>query len=227
MPSGQALTVYRIPNPELPPGAAGRLGLVGQPVLVVVDVQRDWMLAPLQAGISEPEDVEATVTRIEHLVAAARAGGVPVVFCQEVHRRSGVDYGRELDHGEPMRCVESEEATALWASLVPGPEELLVVKRRCSAFFGTELDLLLRSLGAATVVLVGGLTDICVHYTFADAFQRDLHVRVVEDAVVGSSRARHAAALEAMENLHHGARRRADEVAEAFEALTSSVVAAR
>lgn len=215
MPAGHPRMVHRIPNATLGPRAAADL-VVGQPVLVVVDVQRDWVLAPLQAGIAEPEDVPAALRRIEAVVGSARAGGVPVVFCQEVHRRSGVDYGRELDHGEALRCVEGDETTELFVGPDLGADELVVVKRRCSGFFGTELDLLLRSLGATTVVLVGGLTDICVHYTFVDAFQRDLHVRVVEDAVVGSSRQRHLAALDAMEHLHHGARCRAEEVVAAF-----------
>ena len=49
---------------------------------------------------------------------------------------------------------------------------------------------------------------MCVHYTFADAHQRDYYVRVVEDAVAGSSLAAHDASLAAMEYLQTGARRR-------------------
>ena len=190
--------------------------IVGRPVLVLVDVQRDWAVPPTHGGIAEPDAVAPTIERIESIVAAARAAGIPVIFCQEVHRASGIDYGRELDHGEPMRCIDGVESTQLWPTLTPMANEYHVVKRRCSCFFGSELDLLLRALSATTVLLVGGLTDICVHYTFVDAFQRDLHVRVVEDAVVGSSTARHLAALDAMEHLHHGARRTTRDVVDAL-----------
>jgi nicotinamidase-related amidase len=58
-----------------------------------------------------------------------------------------------------------------------------------------------------------------VHYTFADAHQRDFYVRVVEDCVGGSSEAAHQAALNAMEYLQAGARRTTDEIVEAFAAL--------
>lgn len=198
--------------------------LVGRPVVVVVDAQRDWELDPAQAGIAEPAAVAPAVAAIERVLAAARTAGTPVIFCQEVHRPSGLDYGRELDHGEPLRCVAGETTTDL-PQLDARPQEPVVVKRRCSGFFGTELDLLLRAVQATTIVLVGGLTDVCVHATFLDAFQHGYVVRVVEDACVGSSGGRHEAALDAMTFLHRGARCDTDEIVGAL-ALASLEAAA-
>jgi nicotinamidase-related amidase len=172
-------------------------------------------------GIAHMDGALERIERAERLVAAARAARVPVIFFQEVHRRSGVDFGRELDGAEGVHCVEGEEATELWPSLRPMEGEHHIVKRRYSGFIGTELDLLLRGLGISTLVLVGGLTDVCVHYTFADAHQRDYHVRVVEDCVGGSSEARHLASLDAMEYLQAGARRTTDEILDAFAALAA------
>ncbi|HWE65228.1 MAG TPA: cysteine hydrolase [Acidimicrobiales bacterium] len=201
--------------------------VVDQAVLVLVDVQRDWAVSPEHGGIEDPREVPRTIERIEQVVAAARTARIPIVFCQEIHRPSGIDYGREIDQVEALRCVDGAESTELWPSLTPIEGECRVVKRRCSCFFASELDLMLRSLHATTVILAGGLTDICVHYTFVDAFQRDLYVRVVEDAVIGSTPARHQAALDAMEHLHHGARRTADEVCLAFASSVSVPIAPR
>jgi biuret amidohydrolase len=99
------------------------------------------------------------------------------------------------------------------------------VKRRYSGFIGTEFEIVLRGLGVQTLVLIGGLTDVCVHYTFADAHQRDFYVRVVEDCVGGSSLARHEASLDAMEYLQAGARRTTDEVLAAFGRLATRELA--
>ena len=82
-----------------------------------------------------------------------------------------------------------------------------IKKRRYSSFFGTDLEILLKGLKAETLILCGGLTDVCVHYTFADAHQMDYYVRVVEDCVAGSSREAHEASLKAMEYLQTGALR--------------------
>jgi len=54
--------------------------------------------------------------------------------------------------------------------------------------------------------LCGGLTDVCVHYTFVDGHQSDYFCRVIEDCVAGSSELAHEASLRAMEYLQQGAR---------------------
>ena len=53
----------------------------------------------------------------------------------------------------------------------PLPEEYQIVKRRYSGFFGTDLEILLKGLGVEHIYAVGLLTDVCVHYTCADAHQ--------------------------------------------------------
>ncbi|GAA1804623.1 cysteine hydrolase [Luedemannella flava] len=199
--------------------------IVGKPALIVVDIQRASAMPPEVTGMVFMPGFPDRVERSERLVAAARAAGVPVIFFQEVHRRSGVDFGRELDGFEGPHCVEGDEGTDLWPTLVPGDGEYHIVKRRYSCFIGTEFDLLLRSLGVSTLVLIGGLTDVCVHYTFADAHQRDYYTRVVTDAVGGSTVARHDASLDAMEYLQAGACRTTEEIEAAFAALAENELA--
>lgn len=191
---------------------------VGDPALIVVDIQRGADMPADLVGIEHMDGAAERIARAERLVAAARAANVPLIFFQEVHRRSGVDFGRELDGAENVHCVDGHEATELWPTLRPADDEIHIVKRRYSGFIGTDFEIVLRGLGISTLVLIGGLTDVCVHYTFADAHQRDYYVRVVEDCVAGSSLARHEASLDAMEYLQAGARRTTDEIIEAFAA---------
>jgi nicotinamidase-related amidase len=203
--------------------------IVGKAALVVVDIQQGGAMPADEVGIAHMEGIEHRVERAERLVAAAREAGVPIIFFQEVHRPSGVDFGRELDGAEDRHCVAGAPGTDLWPTLQPDPaaddREFHIVKRRYSGFIGTEFEIVLRGLGVQTLVLIGGLTDVCVHYTFADAHQRDFYVRVVEDCVGGSSLARHEASLDAMEYLQAGARRTADEVLAAFGRLATRELA--
>lgn len=201
--------------------------IVGKVALVVVDIQEAGALPPDVAGMEFMPGFEGRVARAEQLVAAAREAGLPIVFFQEVHRPSGVDFGRELDGAEGPHCVAGQPGTDLYPTLVPDPaaddREFHIVKRRYSGFIGTEFEIVLRGLGATTLVLIGGLTDVCVHYTFADAHQRDFYVRVVSDCVGGSSLARHEASLSAMEYLQAGAVRTSDEIISAFTSMAESV----
>jgi nicotinamidase-related amidase len=196
--------------------------LVGQPVLVVVDFQKGADLPAAEVGIEIMPGGAERIARAERILQAARDAEIPVVFFQEVHRRSGIDFGRELDGAESVHCVEGDRATELVDSLQPRDDEFHIVKRRYSGFVGTELEIVLRALKAETLVLIGGLTDVCVHYTFADAHQRDFYVRVVSDCVGGSSLARHDAALDAMEYLQAGAVRTSDEILSAFAEFATS-----
>lgn len=192
---------------------------VGDPALIVVDIQAGSDSPAEAVGINHMEGARERIANAERLVAAARGAGVPVIFFQEVHRRSGVDFGRELDGAEGVHCVENEPLTALWPTLLPLDDEVHIVKRRYSGFIGTDFELVLRGFKVSTLVLIGGLTDVCVHYTFADAHQRDFYVRVVEDCVGGSSVPAHEASLNAMEYLQTGARRTTDEIIAAFAEL--------
>jgi nicotinamidase-related amidase len=203
------------------PGGSGLF--VSSPALVVIDIQQDMFLPSDASGIERAAGQAEVITNAERILEAARAGNVPVIFTQEAHRRTGIDFGRELDGSESVHCIEDEPSTALWPTLTPRhgeAHEYLVVKRRYSAFFGTDFDILLRGLHVGTLVLIGNLTDVCVHYTFVDAHQHDYHVRVVEDCVVGSSTSRHDAALDAMEYLQHGARVVTEAVVDAFTSRT-------
>lgn len=189
----------------------------GRVALIVIDIQAACFLEnregdpdrsiPIMKGYAD------RMLAARPLIDRARETGVPVIFIQEVHRPDLVDFGRELDGSEDVHCVETHPGTALAVKEMGVlPHDYVVPKRRYSAFFGTDLEILLKGLKVETLILVGGLTDVCVHYTFVDGHQHDYFVRVVEDCVAGSSEAAHEASLRAMEYLQTGARRSLDEV---------------
>jgi len=188
--------------------------IVGRPALLVIDMQEgaygDDSGIPRMGGFTE------RVGLVRPVIAQFRAASYPVIFVSEEHRRTCIDFGRELDGEEGVHCLEGDPGTAIATALGVRPDDIVIRKRRYSCFFATDLDLLLRSLRVETVVLVGELTDVCVHYTFADAHQLDYVARVVEDCCGGSSIAAHDAALAAMTYLQSAARIRAADLLEAF-----------
>jgi nicotinamidase-related amidase len=190
--------------------------------LIVVDIQGgDGTVAAEGIPMDHPGRADRFARQLR-LIETAREHDVPVVFIQEVHKPSLVDIGRELDGAEGPHCIEGDPSTELAAGIEPRPGEFLIRKRRYSAFFATELDLVLRSYGTRTVVLIGGLTDVCIHYTAVDAHQHDYHVRVVADAVGGSSERAHTAALEAIEYLQRDALISAEQALDAFTGAHAS-----
>lgn len=189
--------------------------IVGRPALLVVDMQHDFLDAGVPLEAAGGRDI---VPAVAATIAAARRAVVPVIYTQEAHRPGRVDCGREADPGTgdkhnpagpagqrlPEHCVEGTTGIEIVPQLAPAPGELTVRKRRYSCFLGTELDLLLRELQVQTLLVTGVDSDVCVLWTVGEAYQRDYHVRVLEDCVAGTSAAAHQAALLIMRELTTG-----------------------
>src|SRR5262249_52440052 len=144
----------------------------GRPALLVIDIQR-MAFRPTLPGKREvrmPGYVER-MNNVPPLIAAARSNDAPVIYFQEAHRSSRVDFGRELDGTEGVHCLENDPDNEIAPEVGMRPDDYFIRKRRYSCFFGTELEILLKCLDVQTLILTGGFTDVCIHYTFVDAHQ--------------------------------------------------------
>lgn len=191
----------------------------GRAALLVIDIQASTFIDDsVVRSIDNMPGYKDRMLLARKAVDAARAADIPVIFIQEIHRADLVDFGRELDGDEDIHCLDSNPKTELAVKEMGiRPNDYRIQKRRYSCFYGTDLEILLKGLKAETLLLVGGLTDVCVHYTFVDGHQGDYFCRVIEDCVGGSSLEAHEAALRAMEYLQSGARRSLDEVTAAMK----------
>jgi nicotinamidase-related amidase len=95
------------------------------------------------------------------------------------------------------KCVEGSVWAEFMPPVAPAPGEPVIVKKKYSGFFMTDLELVLRSLGVQTLFVAGVNTNNCVLHTSFDAHARDFGVVVLEDAC-GSMNglAYHTAALQ-------------------------------
>lgn len=201
------------------PNKVQRELIEGNPALIVVDIQKSAFTEQDVRNIDHMPGYGDRMRKARVAIDAARAADIPVIFVQEVHRPDLVDFGRELDGDEDIHCLEDNPMTAVAAEELGFlATDFHVRKRRYSIFFGTDLEILLRGLEADTLILVGGLTDVCIHYSFVDAHQSDYFCRVIEDCVAGSSENAHEYSLQAMEYLQTGARRSLDAVTHAMQA---------
>lgn len=171
--------------------------------LLVIDIQQEDFRELTEENINEPR--WACIRNARRVLDIFRAKKLPVIQIKEVHRADMVDFGRELDGSEGIHCMENSPDTDYARLTYPIEGEYLITKRRYSAFFGTDLEILLKGLHVDTLYLIGGLTDVCIHYTAVDAHQHDYHIKVVTDAVAGSSEEAHRYALKAIRYLQRDA----------------------
>jgi len=191
----------------------------GRAALLVIDIQASTFVDDSEdRSIPNMPGYKERMLEARKLIDQARESDFPVIFVQEVHHPSQIDFGRELDGDEDVHCLEDDPRTDLAVEEMDVRScDFHIRKRRYSAFFGTDLEIILKGLDVDTLLLCGGLTDVCVHYTFVDGHQHDYFCRVVEDCVAGSNFEAHEASLKAMEYLQTGARRSLGETLEAMK----------
>lgn len=188
----------------------------GKAAILVIDVQNDFIQ---EDGAVSCVGGLGIVPLINQLTDAGRKAGIPIIFTQEFHRKSKVDFGRELDGAEPYHCLEGTEGVELVKELVIGSDDYIIKKPRYNAFLKTDLEFLLNGLGILpgdTLIIVGDATNVCIHYTSAEAHQRDYRIRVVEEGCAGTSTEEHEASLTAIEYLQAGGRVKLAEMLEAI-----------
>lgn len=144
-----------------------------KPAILVVDMLNDFVTGALTC-----ERARAIVPATAALLDAARAAGVPVIFCNDAHR-PGID--RELEIWGDHAIVGTEGAEVI-PELNLCEKDYVVPKRRYSGFFQTDLDILLKELGVKTVVMTGLHAHMCVRHTSADAFCLGYNVVVAKEA---------------------------------------------
>lgn len=171
--------------------------------LLVIDIQQEDFKEMKENNIENP--AWDCIRNAKRVLDVFRKNGLPVIQVKEVHRADLTDIGRELDGSEGIHCLETSPYTDYAKLTYPIEGEYRITKRRYSAFFGTDLEILLKGLHVDTLYLIGGLTDVCIHYTAADAHQHDYYIKVVTDAVAGSSKEAHEYALKAIQYLQREA----------------------
>ena len=165
-------------------------------VLMIIDCQNDFLAegAPLENPRGRAKLPNIAVAR-----AWAKAKGSPVIYTKEVHRHQKMDFGLEIDRGDPEHCLEGTEGCEIVKEVVPDESDFVVIKRRYSGFYQTDLEIILKGLQKNTLILTGVDTNVCVYSTALEAQFRNLRTIALSDCTAGTSEAIHLAFLENIE----------------------------
>ncbi|MGN6100813.1 MAG: isochorismatase family protein [Devosia sp.] len=151
--------------------------------MIVVDMQNDFVApgAPMETPAAR-----AVVPRLAAALDLCRGAGMRIVYTAHVHRSDGSDYGQfGLLHPpiiERRALVAGSAGAGIYPALAPAPGEHVIEKHRYSAFFGTDLDTMLRAWGIDTVIISGTTTENCCLSTARDALFNNYRVLFLSDA---------------------------------------------
>jgi nicotinamidase-related amidase len=204
--------------------------------LLLIDMQRDFVASDGlfgELGI-DLSMYRESVPRLAGLLADARRASVLVVHVQntalpnlmsdspaQIRFNLRMHAGKRRDHLPLRYSIAGTPGHDFVEPLTPRDGELVVRKYRSSGFWGTDLEMLLRSNGIKTVVIGGCTTEGCVESTARDAMFNDLYVVIATDCVASDDRDQHEASLLLMRNRFDMAI--AAEIAGVWAATTRSV----
>ena len=171
-------------------------------VLIVVDMQNDFVL---EGAVLEVEEARKQIPIIRKLIDKCHETGVPVIYT--VHELDPKLCALEVAALPALQHTGMRKGTKgieVVDELAPLPEDTIVRKHRFSAFYQTNLELILRNIrGIAdpvdTVIICGTMTNICCESTARDAFFRDYKVVFGTDVCSAKTPESHNATLVNME----------------------------
>jgi nicotinamidase-related amidase len=130
--------------------------------------------------------------RLARLKKNARLANVPVIYVNDNFGQWRSEASKLLAHCLRSDCVGKPFVKAIQ----PDKQDYCVLKPMHSAFYQTPLDLLLRHLGASSIILAGLATNSCILCTAHDAKMRDFKITVVSDCCAARTAREHKQALE-------------------------------
>jgi maleamate amidohydrolase len=163
-----------------------------RPAVLVVDFSRGFTDPESTMGSDLTGEVEAT----KRLLDVARAKGTPVVF-------TTIGFESNLKDGslwlQKAPGLAELQVGGKWVEIDPrlerGEDEVVILKKGASAFFGTNLPSVLVSQGVDTIVLCGATTSGCIRATAVDLLQYGYPTLVPRECVGDRARAPHEANL--------------------------------
>lgn len=154
----------------------------GSPAVLVIDMVRAYFEPGAELYLGGRDCLDSTV----RVLAAAREGGVPVIYTKVVYGPGGVDGGLFFKKVGALRhfvAGSGSDLGEIMPDVAPAPDDLVITKQYASAFFGTSLAATLASGRIDTLVVCGVSTSGCVRATAVDAISHGYLPIVVRQAV--------------------------------------------
>jgi gluconolactonase len=176
---------------------------------VIQDMQNDVIIeggAFADSGAPEHAKAQDVVANVARLADACRAAGVPVIHVWYIVEKgaAGLRLNAPLFQGvhDADALVRGSWGAAPADGLEPQEGDHVVEKMRMNGFFETRLDILLRGLGADTIVITGAWTNMSIEHTARHGADAGYRVWVASDGTsTTGDEWQHAALNYAMTNV--------------------------
>jgi len=165
-----------------------------RPVLIVIDLINDFLAR------WEPAPRAALIEAMNGLAGIVRGVGGNVIWVRQEFEPDLSDALSEMRAKGIHVAIKGTEGCKLDSGLAIASTDRVIVKKRYSAFFGTDLDKRLSEIQPDAVILAGINTHACIRTTAIDAYQRDWPVILAVDCIDSYDREHHEISLRYMKD---------------------------
>lgn len=173
-------------------GLSGRCGFGARPAILLIDmvynsvgdkpepVMKSIEKYPFSCG----EAGWAAVARIKELLIIAREKTIPIIYT--IYEKEPFEKGMWKSKLSPtmlQSALPQARGTQIIDDIAPQTGDIIINKKRQSAFFGTALLSYLNHLQVDTLIITGCATSSCVRTTAADASQYNYYCIAVEECI--------------------------------------------
>ncbi len=167
---------------------------MNKPALIVIDMQNDFL--DQWPGPSRERLVRST----RELVAIMRNPGHPVIWVRQEFESDLRDAFPEMRARGIRITMKGTPGCQIVPELDVAAGDTVVIKKRYSAFFGTNLDQILAALQPDALILAGINTHACIRMAAIDAYQRDWPVVLAADCIDSYDKEHHEVSLRYMKD---------------------------
>ena len=183
--------------------AAGEFD-VSRTAVVAVDLQKECVA---KNGAWPIHNAQQVLTNAQKVIAASRDAGLPIIYTKQWLDPHGADAQRYEKLGvdnRPFRSVAGSPMAEICDEVAPRESDPIVHKQRWSAFFNSNLELILNKRDIRHLIMFGVWTEACFETTVWDAIWRDYRISIVKDACGTASPLMHMTAILDLANWLYG-----------------------
>ena len=184
-------------------GYGKTMGFGTRPALIIIDVHYNFVgdqPEPILESVKKyrtscGEIGWAAIPHIQRLLTLVRSKKLPVIYTVSERRKdyfdSGVQRRKSYRHMEPTHVI-GQKGSEIVRELAPEEKDILISKRKPSAFFGTPLMSYMNDLDVDTIIITGSTTSGCIRATAIDSFSYNFRTIIPEECCFDRFKSSHA-----------------------------------
>ena len=148
-----------------------------KPAVIIIDLQEYFY------KLDTPKFDNKLNANVEKLLEFARKSKIKIIHVITIYKKDKSNWPEAYKQRDSLWCMENTDDAKIIQSALPEENETVIIKKRFSSFYETELDDVLKQNGIDALFIAGYSGDVCVRMTTMDAFNRGYKLFWISDCI--------------------------------------------